>query len=111
MRAITYVMPSRPPPLSGRLSPESVVVAARDNLASDLPDETIVLNLPRGRYFGVNGVAREIWRMLQQPVTVRSIADAIVQRYDAPVAEVERDVFAFLDELRSNELITVSAPA
>lgn len=93
------------------LSPESIVVATRDNLASDLPDETIILNLPRGRYFGVNGVARDIWEMLREPKTVREIAESIAGRYDAPVADVERDVYAFLDELRSNELITVSTPA
>lgn len=104
-------MPSPTSPPSGSLSPESVVVAARDNLASDLPDETILLNLPRGRYFGVNGVAREIWQLLQQPITVRAIAKAIVERYDAPAGQIERDVHAFLEELRSNELITVSAPS
>lgn len=93
------------------LSPESIVVATRDNLASDLPDETIILNLPRGRYFGVNGVAREIWEMLREPTSVREIAESIAGRYDAPAADVERDVYAFLDELRSNELITVSTPA
>ena len=101
-------MPSPTSPLSGSLSRESVVVASRDNLASDLPDETILLNLPRGRYFGVNGVAREIWRLVQTPTTVGAIADAIVEQYGAPAEQVEKDVHAFLDELRSNELITVS---
>lgn len=101
-------MPSPTSPPSGSLKRESVVVASRDNLASDLPDETILLNLPRGRYFGVNGVAREIWRLVQQPTTVGAIADAIVEQYDAPAAQVEKDVHAFLDELRSNELITVT---
>jgi hypothetical protein len=91
------------------LTLDSILVATRDHLASDLPDETIVLNLPRGRYFGVNGVARDVWRMLQEPTSVRAIRDAISERYGKTSDEVERDLYPFLDELRSNALITVSA--
>jgi len=41
----------------------SVVVRA-DHVACDLEDETVILSLESGEYFGLNAVAATIWRMI-----------------------------------------------
>jgi hypothetical protein len=86
---------------------DTVVEASREHLASELPDETIILHLPRSAYFGIDGVGRYIWDLIKHPTKIRSVRDALVERYDAPIGDIERDLFAFLEELRENELITV----
>lgn len=92
------------------LTLDTIVEASRDHLASDLPDETVILNLPRSTYFGVAGVAREIWEMLKQPTSLRAVRDALAERYDVPAADVERDVFAFVEELSTHQLVTIQSP-
>jgi hypothetical protein len=89
------------------LTLDTVVEASRDHLASDLPDETIILHLPRSTYFGVDGVGRDVWELIRQPTSVRDVRNALVQRYDAAADVIEKDLFAFLEELHENELITV----
>ena len=89
------------------LTLDSVVTAAHDHLASDLPDETVILSLTQGTYFGVDGVARDVWRLIQRPTPVRAVRDALSEQYDAPPSEIERDLFAFLEELQASHLLTI----
>ena len=85
----------------------SIVVAAGDQVSTDLGSEQIILSLRTGMYHGVGEVAGRIWELVRQPVRVSDVRDAIAKQYDIDVARVERDVLAFLGQLASEGLIDV----
>ena len=46
-----------------------------------------------------------VWNLVQHPMTIREIRDAIVERFDLEPEAAERDVRNLLDEMQSNGLI------
>jgi Coenzyme PQQ synthesis protein D (PqqD) len=70
--------------------------------------ETVVLNLATGRYHGINPTGGRILDLLADDATLSSAAQALADEYQRPLAEVERDVCTFCEELRERGLIEVS---
>lgn len=85
----------------------SVVAVAPDQVSSKLVDESVILNLKTGMYYGLNEVGASIWQLLQQPKTVADICAAILQEYEVEAAQCEADVFALLQDMLSAQLIVV----
>ena len=94
-------------PTARTLSGESVVVAATEQIASDLAGQEIILNLKSGVYYGLNSVGTRIWNLLQQPRSVREIRDALVARYDVDRERAENDLIALLQKLIDAGLVQV----
>lgn len=88
------------------------MVAAKSQLSAQVHEETVLLHVDRGLYFGLNEIGTFIWKQLQQPRKVHEIRDAILDEYDVSPEQCERDLFKLLAELSENGLIEVSnAPA
>ena len=85
----------------------SVVTVGRDQVASDLAGETVLLSLKTARYYGLVDVGARIWSLVQEPVRVSAICETISREYDVAPERCEADVLKFLEELSSNGLIEV----
>ena len=94
-------MPQRPIPDS------ATVVVAANLLSSTFDQEQVILNLRDGVYYGLEDVGARLWALLQRPVTVASIRDALVAEYDVEPVRCARDVRALLQELAARGLIEV----
>jgi len=83
----------------------TMVVAAKDQVSSDLAGEAIILSLQTSMYYGLNQVGARIWAMLRTPQRVQDIRDAIVLQYDVEEDRCERDVLGVLRQLAAHGLI------
>lgn len=82
------------------LSLATVVSARADLLATELSaTERVMLDVDKGRYFGVENVANTIWGAIAEPRTVGDVCATVLATYDADRADVEADTFAFLEQL------------
>ena len=87
----------------------SKVHASQDHVACDLDDETVLLSLRTGEYYGLNEVAASVWKLIQQPVTVEELLAALLEQFEMDdVSRCENEVIALLNQLRELELISVS---
>lgn len=93
--------------MSDRITLESHVVAARDQVSSPLAEEVAILQLSAGEYYSLDPVAARIWSLLATPASVRSIRDVLVAEYEVDAEQCARDVVAFLRELHEARLIEV----
>ena len=94
--------------MSPRTIPESAtVVATSDVLASELGAEYVLLNLNNGTYYGVQDVGSEIWKMLQNPVTVDDICSALIETFEVEPERCRRDVMRLLGELVTHGLVEI----
>lgn len=57
------------------------------------------------RYYTLDALAGMVWNLVQSPMTLREIRDAITARFDVEPETVERDVLNVLHEMESNGLI------
>lgn len=81
------------------LSGNTRVVAARDQIFSDLGGEIVLLNVASGVYHGLDEVGARVWHLIQQPRTVGEIRDAILTEYEVAPEQCERDVMTLLQQL------------
>ena len=55
------------PASQGSISLETVVVATKEQVSSNLADEKVILSVGTGQYYGLRGVGGRIWDLLRQP--------------------------------------------
>ena len=71
-------------------------------------DDIAILDTEKSLYFGLEGVAVQVWEALDQPRSVAELRDAIVARFDVSAAECEQDVVRLLGELEAQGLVEVA---
>ena len=86
---------------------ETKVVASDQQVACDVGDETVILNLKDGVYYGLNPVAAAIWRSLQEERRIREIRDILTEEFEVEAETCTEDVFALLTQLLSWELVEI----
>jgi hypothetical protein len=93
--------------LHGMVSETCLVVAARDQVSSDLADEAVILNLKSGVYYGLNSVGARIWNLVQHPKTIHEIRDVLVDEYDVDPDLCKRDLQTLLQDLEAAGLVQI----
>jgi hypothetical protein len=74
-------------------------------IESRLGDETVILHLERGIYFGLDAVGTIVWERLQAGDTPEAICAYVRASFDEVPGSVEDDITAFLGQLLENSLI------
>jgi hypothetical protein len=93
--------------LDKNISTESSVVAAQNQVSADLNGEAVILNLQSGIYFGLNPVGKRIWELLQTPIAVGEIYQALLEEYDVEPERCQTDLLALLQDLVNRGLVEV----
>lgn len=68
--------------------------------------EVLLINLANGNYYSLRGSAVGIWPWLLEGHTVSAMAGAVASLCDTPIATLETDIKAFVDQLLAQDLIT-----
>lgn len=89
------------------LSAASVLVAARDQVSTELEGEAVILSLADGVYYGLDGVGARVWELLREPRAVAELTEAVVAEFEVDAATAERDLLALLGELAERRLVEV----
>ena len=89
------------------LSLQSTVMVTSEQVSCPLGDESAILNIKNSVYYGVNPVGATVWNLLKEAKTVSEIRDAILSEYDVDQVRCEKDLFALLQEMRTEGLIEV----
>ena len=89
------------------ISDRSTVVVMKDQVSADLSGEAAILNLKTSTYFGLNAVGASIWKLIQEPKTVKEIRDAILEEYNVEPDLCEHDVLELLQALSTHGLIEI----
>ena len=58
---------------------ETLIVVSSSQVSSDLGDETAILNLDSGVYYGLSNVGTCIWNLIAEPKTVAQIHQQVCQ--------------------------------
>jgi hypothetical protein len=84
------------------------VVASPDQVACDLDDETVILSLKTGQYYGLNPVAAAVWRMIQVKRTVSAIRDGLLKEFaGVTVDQCEEHLLKLLADLEELGLVEI----
>jgi hypothetical protein len=89
------------------ISSESIVHWADDIIASDIDDEKVMMCVEKGKYFKLDPVGARIWDMIEAPIKVSDLINALIPKYDVDRETCEHDVLAFLEELHDGGILQV----
>jgi coenzyme PQQ synthesis protein D (PqqD) len=90
------------------LSLQSTITATTDLVSCALDEEAVLLNVRTGTYYGLDAVGHRIWQLVQQPRTVESVRDVVLDEFDVAADRCERELLSLIVDLERHQLIQVS---
>ena len=90
------------------LNPETILVAAENQVSCDVDDEAALLNLSSGVYYGLDPMGAYIWKLVQTPTTVGELRARLLTEYEVDEEVLQRDLFTFVKEMSAAGLIVTS---
>ena len=72
---------------------------------SAVGDETIILHLVNGTYYGLDPVGTEIWAMIKEGVATADICRQLAGKYDIDMPTIEADARKFLTDLEAHGIL------
>ena len=91
--------------MTQNLNEQSIVVAVKDQVSSDVGGEAVILNMQNGVYYGLDPVGAKIWNLVQQPKRISDLREAVVSEFDVEPARCEADLIELLQNLLTEGLI------
>lgn len=74
-------------------------------LTSSVADELVMFDTEKGKYYGLNDIAAEIWNILEEPMTVEELCDTLTDEFDVEEEECRSDLLNFLPKLLDKGLV------
>lgn len=78
---------------------------SRDAVESRVGEETVVLHLKSGTYFGLDEMGTRIWESLKLGRTPMAICAQLEEEFDVKRAVIEADARRFLGDLKTSGII------
>lgn len=78
-------------------------------MASEVGEETMMMDINQGMYFALNPVGSRIWALLEQATSVKALCEQLLKEYDIDVAQCEQEVMTFIDQLLERKIVSVVA--
>jgi hypothetical protein len=93
------------------LSDTTVLTAISNHASCAVGNESVILHLNSGIYYGLDEVGTWIWTQLQQPRTVAEIRTAVADSYEMGGCDFEPELMGFLHSLVEHHLVAATEPA
>ena len=87
--------------------PEDRLSRVQNLLSTELDQETVLMSIDAGAYYGLEGPARSIWEILETPLTFSALVDRLVEEYQVSPETCAADLERFLSEMVREGLLRV----
>jgi len=85
---------------------DTTIVRNEAILFAQVGDELVALLTDRGVYVSLDGVGSCIWELLEKPITISSLCEHLVARYEVASEICYQETVAFLADLEEKRMIT-----
>lgn len=86
---------------------DSAFVIRPQVVSRKVGDETVILALDSGTYFGLDPVGTRVWCLIEVGKSLGQVCDLVIEEYDVQRDILERDLLALIGDLLENKLIDV----
>ena len=76
-----------------------------DAATSAVGDETVILHLVNGTYYGLDAVGTQIWAMIKGGVATADICRRLAEEYAVDLPTIEGDARKFLTDLEAQGIL------
>lgn len=71
-------------------------------------DETVILNLASGAYFGLDPVGARMWELMNAGHSLAEIRDRLLEEYEVEAERLEQDLLELVADLQAQGLIQLN---
>ena len=64
---------------AAKLTPNHVVQRVADQIAAEVDDDLVMVNVETGYYYAVSDVARDIWDSIERPTKISNLIDELAK--------------------------------
>ena len=89
------------------MAAEKIYARAAGFVAANLGDELALLDMADGTYLGFNATAAHLWRLLDQPMTLEALCEAMLAEFDVSPDQCRDEIAALLDRLAASGIVTI----
>ena len=89
------------------LTPKDRVRRVADVMDAEIDDQTVMMDIEQGSYFGLNQMGTRIWALLAEPMVIGDLCDQFTEQFDVPREQCEGQVIDFLGSLLDRGLLQV----
>ena len=75
-------------------------------MARKVGDETVILDLANGTYYGLDPVGTRIWQLMAEGQTLVQVCEVMLAEYEVTREDIERDVRALVQTLLERQLVS-----
>ena len=87
---------------------DKVIIPAQV-MAREVGDETVILDLANGTYYGLDSVGARIWQLIAEGQTLTQVCGVMLAEYEVTREDIERDVLALVHTLMERQLVSAGA--
>ena len=97
--------------MKSKVKLNAVYAPSEDVVAREIQGELLIIPITSGigdtedAIFTLNEVGRAIWENLDRKRSLKEVAGCLAQEFDAPSAEIEKDVLGFGEELLKRRML------
>lgn len=88
-------------------APTTTIVRSPDQVSGDLDGKVVLLSIENGEYYNMNEVDSRIWTLLEKPMTVASLIDALLMEFAVEQTLCEAETMKFLEQLQKDKLLRI----
>jgi hypothetical protein len=97
-------MPETRPP-SVAIDDQTLISRSAGLLVAPVHDETVMMDIERGFYYGLDDIGGDIWNRLESPRKFGELVDLLVADYDADREAISEDVRKLLSLMAEHEVV------
>jgi hypothetical protein len=94
--------------LEDKIQMDTIVVQKIEIDAVDMDGEKVMMNLDKGKYYGLNSIGSHIWEIIKSPLSVESVILKLLAEYDIDEKTCKESVMTFLERMYKEGLICIS---
>lgn len=98
--------------MDSSLTLDSICAPSEDVVAREIEGEMIIVPLATGigdmddELYALNETGKAIWGRMDGTRSLRQVAGELAAEYNAPIADIERDVLGLVSELARRKMVT-----
>ena len=77
-------------------------------VSADMDGEKVMMNIEKGKYYGLDCIGSRIWELLEGPNTVRKVVGTLLKEYNVEEKNCQQDVLAFISKLYAQGLVDIA---
>ena len=78
-------------------------------MAREVGDETVILDLANGTYYGLDPVGARIWQLMAEGQTLMQVCELMLADFEVTREVIEHDVLALVQTLLERQLVSAGA--